>query len=133
MAAGSKQGTKVLDWLVNKEDCINDISNPTVASTPLHFACLFNNTAAIKLLCRRNANINLTDSLGNIPLVYAIENANIEAVRCLDQNGSNALKKNKDNLCALHSVLTSDSNDIYNYYASHPQYALKLKELYKVE
>jgi ankyrin repeat protein len=83
-----------------------------------------NNLKAVKLLCMRGANVNKPDYLGNIPMMYATENGNIEILKVLHENGSDALRKNDEGLNCLSIAMNQEqeNNDVKLFYLGLEKY-----------
>lgn len=78
-----------LSYLISKlnESNVNDIDKDK--RTLLHHAALLNNTAAIKLLIEKNADLNVPDYLGWSPLHYAAQQHRLEVANILIKAGAN--------------------------------------------
>jgi ankyrin repeat protein len=124
IAASSKAGTKCLEYLLENPSNVNVICNSKLKAAPLHFACMKNNYKAVNLLCTRGANVNVTDYLGNIPMMYATENGNIPILRILHEYGSDGLKKNDEGLNAISIALhqEQETNDVKLFFLGFERY-----------
>ncbi|KAF1701161.1 hypothetical protein CSC66_13975 [Pseudoxanthomonas kaohsiungensis] len=68
-----------------------DIEAPTADQhqwTPLHWAALSGQTAAVRLLLTRGANINSLESKGSSPLMFAIHGKHVETAYVLLEAGA---------------------------------------------
>ncbi|ORX41328.1 ankyrin, partial [Piromyces finnis] len=68
----------------------------SLKSTPLMYACLFNDTSMVKCLVQNNANINISNIQGNTALAYAISKHNIELVDYLIDHDADIYHKNNE-------------------------------------
>jgi len=66
----------------------------SLKSTPLMYACLFNDISMVKCLVENNANLNISNSQGNTALAYAISKHNLELVNYLIDHGADIYHKN---------------------------------------
>jgi ankyrin repeat protein len=123
IAASSKVGTRCLSFLLDDPHNLNIICDK-VKATPLHFACMQNNLKAVKILCMRGANVNKPDYLGNIPMMYATENGNIDLLKVLHEYGSDGLRKNDEGLDCLSIAMNQDqeNNDVKLFYLGLEKY-----------
>lgn len=61
--------------------------------TPLHYAAIFGNTAAILMLLEHGADIDPRDDIGFTPVFYAIREGNYPLVRSLFDKGANLRRR----------------------------------------
>ncbi|KAL6590560.1 ankyrin [Neocallimastix sp. 'constans'] len=69
----------------------------SLKSTPLMYACLFNDMTTVKCLVENNANLNIDNTQGNTALAYAISKHNLELVDYLIEHGADIYHKNNEN------------------------------------
>lgn len=82
--------------------------------TPLHLAMECDNIAAVKLLVKNGANIELVDLNGQVPLHIAIEKENLEAVMLLsNQTTINVVTKSGN--YPIHLAVIKGSEDIVDF------------------
>jgi ankyrin repeat protein len=78
----NEQRIKMATLLIRKGGKINDVC-PCNGLTPLHRACIENNTEMAKFLIDQGADKEPIDHSGKKPIHYAIEKSNIDIVRLL--------------------------------------------------
>lgn len=95
----------IFELLLNK---INNIGIPIDEISdnnglyPIHYAVLFNNIEAIKLLKKYNRNLNIEDNDGNLPIFKAISTNNLPIFELLFNEISNINYQNKNGETVLH-------------------------------
>lgn len=82
----------VMETLLKKEADVD--SQDRYGKSTLHYFERWTSDKIINLLLRFEANVNLVDGDGNIPLVESIYVSNVEAVRQLVEHGSSVVKIN---------------------------------------
>jgi ankyrin repeat protein len=93
------------------ECLLNYNPNVTIANedgtTPLHLAVLRNSIKFIKALIERGAGINVQDEEGNIPLILALEEEEVEdeTIEYLIDCNSKVMIANKDGTTPLHAAV----------------------------
>jgi ankyrin repeat protein len=108
---------------------LHDICNSHIKATPLHFACMQNNINGVRCILRRNANLNMTDYLGNTALHYATENGNLELLRLLCDYGADALKRNKEGLNSIQIAIHQNNREVKLFFLGLERYKnLQLKD-----
>lgn len=122
VAASSKKGTRCLDHLLDDTNNLNEICNTHLKATPIHFACIQSNIKSVRSLCRKGANINMTDYLGNTPIMYATENGNLEIIKTLISYDADALKKNQEGLNAIQIAIHQGNRNVKMYYLGLEKY-----------
>ncbi|XXH01322.1 hypothetical protein Hte_007680 [Hypoxylon texense] len=78
-------------------------------STPLHLACLHNNSDALELLLRYKADVHKTDRQGEIPLHLAAYRGQMAFVSSLLDAGSNIKQRGMNGDTVLHKACRSRS------------------------
>lgn len=122
IASISKKGTRCLDYLLKDPNNVNMICSNDLQATPLHFACMKDNIKAVKSLLRFNANVNVSDYLGNTPLFYATENGNLEILKLLHENGADGVKKNFNGINCFQIAMNQENREVRLFYLSQTQY-----------
>lgn len=125
IAATSKVGTKCLEYFLNDPNNINEICDTKIKGTPLHFASITNNLAAVKVLCRYNAVINCKDYLGNTPLFYAVENDNEDIIKVLHDYGADGNIKNEEGLDPYQIAIYNQKEKARKYFLGNQLYRFR--------
>lgn len=98
--------------------------------TALHAAIVNGHDSIVKFLVKKNANVNLANSIGATPLHLAIEENNIELVKFLLSNGADPLATDKLGLTPFHTLIRGKKNieilkELYKWTLGHE---IKTKE-----
>lgn len=117
MAAGAP-GSKVLQFLIEKGESVNQVCNEYDRATPLQFAVLAQQEDNVKLLLRHGANPNARDSLGNTPMIFAVMIENLAMVKILDDFGGDASVKNDEGICAIELAQKENNKEILIHFMS---------------
>jgi ankyrin repeat protein len=80
--------------------------------TPLHWAAVYGQPDACKVLLAHNADINLVDELGHTPLNWAIGGREEDVVRLLIEHGANVNHKDLKGRTPLQVALEKSEHEI---------------------
>jgi ankyrin repeat protein len=86
--AASSGRLEVLEFLKPYMVDINVVTNNVQKYSALHYACLYGKSQAVLKLIEWGANIDLKDSSGLTPLIYAYDNGHIELAKKLIEIGA---------------------------------------------
>jgi len=84
----------------------------SLRSTPLMYACLFNDMSIVKCLVESNANLNIDNTQGNTALAYAISKHNLELVNYLIDHGADIYHQNNEGKSIYNIAYENCKHDI---------------------
>jgi len=82
--------------------------------TPLHLSAWFNYTNISLLLLEHGANVNVSSIIGEIPLMYAIYNRNVDVVESILRHNPNLLLTDYRGNTALHWAVAEEADPIFS-------------------
>jgi len=97
-------------------------------STPLQFAVVHENEAAIKALLARECNVEAVDVLGDTALHHAAANNYVSAIKILVAKGADIYKKNIGNQTPLHYVAQHKRTDALVSFGYIPHSYIDIKD-----
>lgn len=107
---------------------INNIKDKSNNSS-LHYAVLYNNIEAIKLLLLYNVNINNINNDGNTALFIAVQNNNINIIKILLDNKNIKVNLiNNNSLSVLHIAIIKRYISIINIFINDKRFDLNIVE-----
>jgi ankyrin repeat protein len=83
--------------------------------SPLHYAAIFGNWPAVKILLEIGSNPNLKDGLGNYPLHYALSSGSRSCAQPLLQSGADIHSLDMFKRNALHLALGSENTELIDF------------------
>ncbi|KAL2070583.1 hypothetical protein VTL71DRAFT_13609 [Oculimacula yallundae] len=83
--------------------------------SPLHYAAIFDNWAALKILLEIGSNPNAKDGFGNLPIHYALSSGSRSCVQSLLLYGADLHSLNMFQRNALHLALASENVELIDF------------------
>lgn len=109
--------TEIVSRLLGQRQAV-DIRD-TMGNSPLIWAIIGSQAAAIELLLERGANANITDIFGDTALIHASREGALTAVQLLIEKGVDVNIANKDDQTALHAAAAGGHQAIVQQLLSH--------------
>ena len=99
----------IIKYLVDNGAQVNAYEENGMKIAPIHLAAMNSEEITLeplKYLIEKNANVNVTDVMGNTPLFFAFGSGNMKAVKLLLNSGADTKMKNMEGL--LYDQVTSE-------------------------
>jgi ankyrin repeat protein len=83
--------------------------------SPLHYAAIFGNSAAVKVLLEIGANANLKDNLGSTPVHYALLSGSLKSFQLMRDSGANLDIMDRFHRNTLHLAIRSENSELIEH------------------
>jgi ankyrin repeat protein len=83
--------------------------------SPLHYAAIFGNSAAVGVLLEMGAKPNIKDNFGSTPIHYALSEGSLTSVQLLVNSGTDLNILDNFSRSALHLALRSENTELIDY------------------